>query len=50
MNSETWKSIPAVKNDQVIELQTKAITYSDPNTLEFLLETFEKEFLENSGE
>lgn len=50
MNSETWKSIPAVKNDQVIELQTKAITYSDPITLEFLLETFEKEFLENRGE
>lgn len=46
MESESWKSIPAVKNERVIEIDTKASTYSDPITLEYLLEIFEKGFLE----
>jgi iron complex transport system substrate-binding protein len=47
--SETilWKNIPAVKNNHVFEIDTKASTYSDPITLEYLLEFFEKSFLNN---
>lgn len=43
--SETWQSIPAAKNDQVIELHTEEATYSDPVTLEHLLGIFEEGFL-----
>lgn len=43
--SETWKSIPAVENGQVIEFDTKEATYSDPVTLEHLLRIFEEGFL-----
>jgi len=46
METQTWKNIPAVKNNRVIELDTKAITYSDPITLEYLLDVFKKAFLE----
>ncbi|RIW37403.1 iron-hydroxamate ABC transporter substrate-binding protein [Bacillus salacetis] len=46
LETETWKTIPAVKNNRVIELDTKAITYSDPITLEYLLDIFKTEFLE----
>lgn len=45
MNTETWKNLPAVKNNRVIELNTNAITYSDPITLEYLLEKFKTAFL-----
>ncbi|GAB2717544.1 iron-hydroxamate ABC transporter substrate-binding protein [Paenibacillus thermoaerophilus] len=45
MDSEVWKKIPAVKNNRVIEINTKASTYSDPVTLEYLLEIFKKGFL-----
>lgn len=45
MDSDTWKAIEAVKNNQVIEIDTKASTYSDPITLEYLLDVFEKGFL-----
>lgn len=46
MDSDIWKAIPAVQNNQVIEIDTKASTYSDPITLEYLLDIFEKGFLE----
>lgn len=45
MKSDTWQTIPAVNSDQVIEIETEKSTYSDPITLEFLLEEFEKGFL-----
>ncbi|TQR09698.1 hypothetical protein FG383_15685 [Psychrobacillus soli] len=47
METDLWKNIPAVKNNQVFEINTKASTYSDPITLEYLLELFEKSFLQN---
>lgn len=46
MDSDIWKAIPAVKNNQVIKIETKASTYSDPITLEYLLDIFETGFLE----
>ena len=45
METDTWKNIPAVKNKRVLELNTLAITYSDPITLEYLLDHFEQFFL-----
>jgi len=45
MQSDTWKNIPAVKNNRVIEIDTAATTYSDPITLEYLLEIFQKGLL-----
>lgn len=47
LDSETWKNIPAVKNNQVIEIDTEASSYSDPTTLEYLLDIFKKGFLGN---
>jgi iron complex transport system substrate-binding protein len=46
LETQTWKNIPAVENNRVIELDMKAITYSDPITLEYLLDIFKREFLE----
>lgn len=43
--TDVWQNIPAVKNDQVFEINTKASTYSDPITLDYLLEFFEESFL-----
>lgn len=45
MNSELWNNIPAVKNKQVIEIDTRATTYSDPITLDYLTNIFEEGFL-----
>ncbi|SFF19081.1 iron complex transport system substrate-binding protein [Paenibacillus catalpae] len=45
MNTDTWKNIPAVKNNHVIEIDTEASTYSDPTTLESLLTIFKDGFL-----
>lgn len=45
LETDSWKNIPAVKNGHVFEINTKASTYSDPITLENLLEIFEKSFL-----
>ena len=45
MKSDTWKNIPAVKNNHVIEIDTEASTYSDPTTLEYLLKIFKDGFL-----
>ncbi|MFD1388462.1 iron-hydroxamate ABC transporter substrate-binding protein [Oceanobacillus oncorhynchi subsp. oncorhynchi] len=44
--SETWQSIPAVENNQVIEIDTQEASYSDPATLEYLLDIFEEGFLQ----
>ncbi|MFP7732083.1 iron-hydroxamate ABC transporter substrate-binding protein [Priestia aryabhattai] len=46
LKTSVWKNIPAVKNNRVFEINTKASTYSDPITLEYLLGFFEKSFLE----
>ncbi|MGN7471083.1 iron-hydroxamate ABC transporter substrate-binding protein [Brevibacillus sp. SAFN-007a] len=48
LNSETWKNIPAVKNNRVIVIDTEASTYSDPITLEYLLNIFKEGFLGKS--
>lgn len=45
LKSSIWSKIPAVQNKQVIEIDTKASSYSDPTTLEYLLAIFEKGFL-----
>ena len=45
MKSTIWSKIPAVQNKHVIEIDTKASSYSDPITLEYLLNIFEKGFL-----
>ncbi|MDY0940665.1 iron-hydroxamate ABC transporter substrate-binding protein [Priestia megaterium] len=45
LKTSVWKNIPAVKNNRVFEINTKASTYSDPITLEYLLGYFEKSFL-----
>ncbi|RUS47379.1 iron-hydroxamate ABC transporter substrate-binding protein [Cohnella sp. AR92] len=45
MKTDTWKKIPAVKNNRVIEIDTEASTYSDPTTLEYLLNIFKEGFL-----
>lgn len=45
MKSTIWSKIPAVQNKHVIEIDTKASSYSDPTTLEHLLNIFEKGFL-----
>lgn len=47
MNSEIWKKIPAVQNNHVIEIETKASSYSDPITLDNLFNIFQKGFLGN---
>lgn len=38
--SEVWQSIPAVQKGNVIEIDTAATSYSDPTTLEYLLEIY----------
>jgi len=43
-DTQVWKNIPAVKNNRVIEIDTEASTYSDPITLEYLLDIFKREF------
>lgn len=45
MQTETWKNIPAVKNNRVIEIDTEASTYSDPISLESLLNIFKEGLL-----
>lgn len=45
MSTETWNNIPAVKNKQVIEIDTEASTYSDPISLDSLLNIFKEGFL-----
>lgn len=45
MQTDAWKRIPAVQNGHVIEIDTEASTYSDPTTLEYLLNIFKDGFL-----
>ncbi|MCC3372547.1 iron-hydroxamate ABC transporter substrate-binding protein [Cohnella sp. REN36] len=45
MKTETWNNIPAVKNKHVIEIDTEASSYSDPTTLDYLLNIFREGFL-----
>ncbi|MFX3633177.1 MAG: iron-hydroxamate ABC transporter substrate-binding protein [Candidatus Pristimantibacillus sp.] len=45
MQSDTWTKIPAVQNKHVIEIDTEASSYSDPTTLEYLLNKFKEGFL-----
>ena len=45
-DSEVWQSIPAVQNDNVIEIDTAASSYSDPTTLEYLLEIYSNGLME----
>lgn len=47
MKTETWNNIPAVKSKQVIEIDTESSTYSDPTTLEYLLNIYKQGFLGN---
>jgi len=44
--TETYKNIPAVKNDRVFEVNAKEFYFNDPLTLEYQLEFFKKSFLE----
>lgn len=43
MKDDVWKSIPAVQKEQVIEIDTAASSYSDPTTLDYLLDLFQEE-------
>ncbi|WP_211750438.1 iron-hydroxamate ABC transporter substrate-binding protein [Paenibacillus sp. Marseille-Q4541] len=45
MKTETWNNIPAVQNKHVIEIDTESSTYSDPTTLDYLLDIFKTGFL-----
>lgn len=44
-DDEVWQSIPAVQNGNVIEIDTAATSYSDPTTLQYLLEIYEEGLL-----
>jgi iron complex transport system substrate-binding protein len=44
MDTDTYKNIPAVKNNQVIEVNMMEFYFNDPLTLEYQLETFKKAF------
>lgn len=48
METDVWNNIPAVSEERVIEINTKASTYSDPITLDYLLGIFEEGFLAGS--
>ena len=43
--TETYKNIPAVKNNQVFEVDAKEFYFNDPLTLDYQLEFFTKSFL-----
>ena len=44
METDTYKNIPAVKNNQVIEVNMLEFYFNDPLTLEYQLETFKESF------
>jgi iron complex transport system substrate-binding protein len=48
LQSATWKNVPAVKQNRIIEIDTEASTYSDPITLEYLLKIFTEQLLAKS--
>ncbi|CAM3297802.1 iron-hydroxamate ABC transporter substrate-binding protein [Brevibacillus invocatus] len=43
--TETYKNIPAVKNNRVIEVNAKEFFFNDPLTLDYQLEVFTESFL-----
>jgi iron complex transport system substrate-binding protein len=43
--TETYKNIPAVKNNRVFEVNAKEFYFNDPLTLEYQLDFFKKSFL-----
>jgi iron complex transport system substrate-binding protein len=45
--TETYKNIPAVKNNRVFEMSGNGASFSDPVTLDKQLEFFKKAFLAN---
>ena len=45
--TDTYKEIPAVKNNHVFEVNAKEFYFNDPLTLDYQLETFKKDFLGN---
>lgn len=45
--TETYKNIPAVKNNRVFEMNGNGASFSDPVTLDKQLDFFKKSFLEN---
>lgn len=45
--TDTYKNIPAVKNDQVFEADAKEFYFNDPISLDFQLEFFKDSFLGN---
>ncbi|MBS4189939.1 ABC transporter substrate-binding protein [Bacillus sp. FJAT-49705] len=45
--TDTYKNIPAVKNNQVFEANAQEFYFNDPLTLDFQLEFFKKSFLGN---
>lgn len=47
LETETYKNIPAVKNNHVFEMDGSSASFSDPITLDHQLEFFKKSFLEN---
>lgn len=47
MDTETYQNIPAVKNNQVFEVNAKAFYFNDPLTLDYQLEFFKDSFLGN---
>lgn len=46
-DTDVWQTIPAVENGRVIEIDLEASTYSDPITLEYLLEIYEEELTQS---
>jgi len=47
MTTETFKNIPAVRNNRVFEANAKEFYFNDPITLEYQLEFFREHFLGN---
>ncbi|WP_219839101.1 iron-hydroxamate ABC transporter substrate-binding protein [Paenibacillus sp. R14(2021)] len=45
LNTDTYKNIPAVKNNHVFEANAKEFYFNDPITLDFQLEFFKQHFL-----
>jgi iron complex transport system substrate-binding protein len=47
METETYKNIPAVKNNQVFEVNMMEFYFNDPLTLDYQLDFFKEKFLGN---
>lgn len=43
--TESYKNIPAVKNNKAFEVDDKEFYFNDPLTLDFQLDFFKKSFL-----